>query len=374
MRAALFSGSGWAVDALVLLGFGASAHDRAGRVRRGVGTRARGGNRQRVLTDPYHRIVPDEAPVDLGALALEMLREPDPRVSAERILDPRYWLDLNPALSIGAVADAASAEETSISDDQVERLRGLAEVRGYLHTPATLSAGLLERLLAAVEVMRAEHLPPAFCFVYDEAWLPWSTPSVARLLTAVLGDGYRLTSRVWCHYVPAVPGAGGWSPHADGPQHKQRLTLWIPLGDVTLDNGCMYVLPRDRLPEGTMLANGDAPALLRAARALPARRGEVLGWDHQLVHWGSYCSDEPGEPRAAMSMEFLAPGGEPHDSELPLIEPGSLPSFRERLYFVSRGAITYSRFEPALLRLEGVMRTVERETLPPGADPSRSPS
>src|SRR5207244_2616081 len=108
-----------------------------------------------------------------------------------------------------------------------------------------------------------------------------------------------------------TPGASGWPPHCDDANRPNRVTVWIPLSDATLDNGCMYVVPRDR-------AAADADARLQACRALPAAAGSILGWNFDVLHWGSTCT-RPGEPRIAISQEFIAPGAATAADELPLV-------------------------------------------------------
>jgi hypothetical protein len=101
---------------------------------------------------------------------------------------------------------------------------------------------------------------------------------------------------------------------------------------------------------------------MTGARVLPVCPGEVLGWDHELIHWGSFCSDSPAWPCISLSMEFIAREEPPSAQELPLIDVGTLPTFDERLHFISRGALTFARHEPTLVRLKDLMEQVARET------------
>ena len=57
----------------------------------------------------------------------------------------------------------------------------------------------------------------------------------------------------------------------------------------------MYVIPRDRMPATLPAAFGEIndvsrdelKGLLQAVRALPSPPGALMGWDHDLIHWGS---------------------------------------------------------------------------------------
>src|SRR5207249_8180516 len=82
----------------------------------------------------------------------------------------------------------------------------------------------------------------------DEFWTIARTQSLKRLLTALLGSGYVQDSVVWTYYVIPRRGSAGWPPHVDG-NGEQRVTVWIPLSDSTLENGCMHVVPRNLVPD-----------------------------------------------------------------------------------------------------------------------------
>ena len=93
--------------------------------------------------------------------------------------------------------------------------------------------------------------------------------------------------------------------------------------------------------------------LLQATRALPAPAGALLGWHHQLIHWGSWSSGET-EPRISFAAEFVATGEKPYESELPLLDPVSLPPFNVRLRTISKKILDYSRFELPMGRYRGL--------------------
>lgn len=76
----------------------------------------------------------------------------------------------------------------------------------------------------------------------------------------------------------------------------------------------------------------------------------MLGWDFDIIHWGSTCTGE-GRTRISIAMEFIGAEQAPIEQELPLIplETG-LPEFAERLRAIRAGILTYARFDPTLLR------------------------
>jgi hypothetical protein len=300
---------------------------------------------------------------DAAAAALELLQgaqlaQDEP--SAEQVLDRDYWRGLNPGLSIDGPQDAGAFEGAPLADDDAARLLAGIRSDGWYHMPPTLDSSAIERLRLALEPLHERGLPLSFSFVYDEFWLVARAPSLQRLVSSALGTGYRQISNVWCHYVHPTKRASGWQPHVDGFHNaEQRLTAWIPLTEATLDNGCMYAIPKGIVPPGGALADADVHKLLQSTRAMPAKPGEVIGWTFEVVHWGGSVSEAATHPRIALSFEFIGAGAEPEESERPLYpvaEP--LPSFEERVYCICRGLVQYRGFEPSLLRFAELAKRV----------------
>src|SRR5262249_23746201 len=127
--------------------------------------------------------------------------------------------------------------------------RLLQELRehGYFEGDAILATGLVARIRAGIERLRRAGWPAVFVYVYDEAWAIAPGPSLRRLLSKALGRHYTQKPNVWAHNIQ--PGTRGWGPHVDGFEGADRLSLWIPLSEATIQNGCMFLVPRDRVPE-----------------------------------------------------------------------------------------------------------------------------
>lgn len=93
---------------------------------------------------------------------------------------------------------------------------------------------------------------------------------------------------------------------ADG--RPRVLSVWLPLNDVTLSNGPMYVLPRqhddgyERGRQGRLAPDVD----LKGVRPLaPVRAGTLMGWNGNVVHWGAACEREGAlQPRASLALVF----------------------------------------------------------------------
>ncbi len=145
----------------------------------------------------------------------------------------------------------------------------------------------------------------------------------------------------------------------------------IPLSDATLENGCMYIVPRNLIPERIakhfskieVVEVAELGPLLQAIRALPARAGSILGWDFGVIHWGSTC-DNGKEPRISISVEFLREHKEPKRNECPLLETQvNIPaSLNQRLAVIGRAILTYQRFEASMIRFAGLASRLIEET------------
>ncbi|HUR37427.1 MAG TPA: phytanoyl-CoA dioxygenase family protein, partial [Terriglobales bacterium] len=162
--------------------------------------------------------------------------------------DPDYWRSLNPQLHIeGSLRP--DFEPLPASDADISKCLDSVRRFGYFKLPPVIAPHVLQEMVAAVETLAAEDWPATFAMVYDEFWQISRTSTAKRLLESILGPGFKQNSNTWTHHVRPARGSSGWHPHIDGLQDStDRLSLWIPLTDATLDNGCMYVIPRDRMP------------------------------------------------------------------------------------------------------------------------------
>jgi hypothetical protein len=98
------------------------------------------------------------------------------------------------------------------------------------------------------------------------------------------------------------------------------LTVWIPINDATLDNGCMYVVPREfdadfsrtddehcHMNPATEVQRGVSSKIhfpLHGVRALPAPAGSLISWYGNTIHWGSSCSRHSKTPRKSIALTF----------------------------------------------------------------------
>lgn len=79
------------------------------------------------------------------------------------------------------------------------------------------------------------------------------------------------------------------------------------------------------------------------------------------MHWGGVCHRE-GAPRVSIAMEFVGPGSEVREVDLPLVKTdGELPGFGFRLWAISRAIEGYANFDPQVVRYQTLAgRILER--------------
>jgi len=194
--------------------------------------------------------------------------------------------------------------------------------------------------------LKAAGWPAAFLILFDEVWQ--LVDSLFGVMGPVLsddgtGEGLELDTDlfVWALDKGVTDGQyvnGNFSrPHRDSNHtgsndaegNPVKLSVWVPLSDATLDNGCMYVLPKncDELfdqphhPQHMTAAKltEDEELIccfpLQHARPLPAPAGSICSWQGNLIHWGSSCAPHRNLEQPRMSMALTLRKREFHSAD-----------------------------------------------------------
>ena len=316
------------------------------------------------------------------------------------------------------------AEQLCIPHEQLSAMRASLRTRGYgvvQPTDGVWGWGELVPVLAALraiaDTFREAGWPPAFIFTLDEAWAVldqlW-TP-----MEALLGEGCAMDPSVFCWIAarPAPMGTGdatlaasaqssgsnmsnatesseaaanppasattpgGVRPRAGanfGVPHRDFtclqslrkadgapavLSVWLPLNEVTPENGCMMVVPRQldahftkrwayahmrpALPPDDDETDGamEVRFNLAAAKPLaPLGAGSIAAWVGNVIHWGTCClPDAPTAARASIGFNFLAQG-ERLQSSAPMLTRSSARELDldARLSLIARSLLAYS--------------------------------
>jgi hypothetical protein len=268
----------------------------------------------------------------------------------ERALDPAYWEALLPDEPISGAEPQGT---TLLADRDEQEIDAHLSREGWASIPDCADAQLVSRTRRVAERVREAGWPPNFAFVYEVTWQLSRVPALDRLLSLRLGGDYRQLPYSWVFRVAATPGAAGWEPHTDGVRGRDVVTVWIALTDSTLDNGCVYVLPRSRVPAElrsglrgvAQVSRAHMVALLHAARALPVSVASALLWDSDTIHWGSYAEGGPG-PRFSVATLYVRAAVA---DESVLFDPrGPGPAWLPRVGGCAQSILRYGRDEPSM--------------------------
>jgi len=296
--------------------------------------------------------------------------EDDPRPSkalattgAARLGDASFWKELARGTP-GACSGGSLALRPPPDAGERTQLVGELETQGYLvYTAAdgtgalSTSAADLRVLVRLMAVLRAHslNLPPVFCFMYDATWT--AVMGMWAFAEAVLGAECVLEPSVAAFKLDHAQTRAGkryagnnfGRPHRDysraealDENGKARvLSVWLPLNDVTLKNGCMYVVPRQKDTGYEQADQGNlAPDVpLDGVRALaPYAAGTLMAWNGNVVHWGSACEREGAlDPRASLALVFRRADVPPDPAAPPIsrAEAGAMGT-SERLRLVAK--------------------------------------
>lgn len=215
---------------------------------------------------------------------------------------------------------------------------------GYFQGRTTQLTRLAPKLADAVRIFNRNNIPPAFLFLFDEAWDAYA--SLLPLVDDLLPNA-RVLPDFWVWHVDPAAGEAGWNPHVDkglkaldAQGNPLSLTIWIPLSRAIPANGCMYILPANRDPEyGLGLNKRTKPIDLPLFRALPGEPGDFFMWNQAVLHWGSATSRFADEPRISMALEFQS--GDVPAFNQPLIDPEKTIDFESRLRLVGKQILQY---------------------------------
>uniref|UniRef100_A0A7S0WCX9 Phytanoyl-CoA dioxygenase n=1 Tax=Hemiselmis tepida TaxID=464990 RepID=A0A7S0WCX9_9CRYP len=266
---------------------------------------------------------------------------------------------------------------------QDERTRELLAARGFSHFEGVDWEALGVRMsdvAATMQRLKDEGWPPVFVFMYDEPWR--MLEGLFDVLSPLLGDPgeeVELEASVygWALERPAEGPAGERVGGNFGQPHRDQgfdtchladgsssiLSVWVPTVDTDLDNGCMYVVPRecDALfsdPEHKQhLAPHTFNFPYQSIRPLPGLAGSVFCWHPNTIHWGSAASAHSTAPsRKSLAMSFRVPQHRQAFTKKEMDACGRAPftrqelrdgvGVRERWNLCSKGVLMYSVWHP----------------------------
>lgn len=287
-------------------------------------------------------------------------------LTLKQIEDLDFWRQISPTTQISDSPFQDTTEAFELDNAGKEKIRTQIIHEGYFHTPPVLDRGKLEKLRQIVLELDQRGIMPMFLSLYDEFWQ--TLHQLRKTFTPILLDNYKLTSNFWIWHIPASDAERGWKPHRDGGMHFSSIrndgtptlaTAWIPLTDVTTENSCMYVLPRNydlifqdfarrRAGQPGIENARQSPIPLQSVRALPVNAGEIIGWDTNILHWGSGSSRWAVQPRISIGVYYEASdatdisNNPDNDSKKRFIDFASPLTFEDRLRIIANMIQTYA--------------------------------
>jgi len=267
----------------------------------------------------------------------------------EKALSPSYWASLAP---LANVCGPRAADKLSPVGHEIEVRSALDAMKeeGWFRLENFFPPQQVRNMTECVIALERAGWLPTYCFVFDEFWDVLRGAVFQKLLTRMLGPGYVQKVAAWVHLIKPAISSHGWPPHIDArfeegpvlhPDGSLRLlSVWIALSDATVDNGCMHLIPANRIPPGQYPSEYSS-RMLQSVQAIPLNAGGIAAWRQDLLHWGSFSSGRAGGPRISIAVEFQS-ATENGNPMYPLIDGGYIPStLEERLYFISRQVLSY---------------------------------
>jgi hypothetical protein len=259
--------------------------------------------------------------------------------------DPDFWRHLNPSLTITEAGLQKPVRAVEVSRTTIAQAKEMIIEEGYFKIESLVDPGKLQDLANCARKLHAEKWPETFAFVYDEVWQAFQRTNF--ILAEMLGRDFKQMPNLWMFYLECNSQSKGWLPHRDRSRIKtldqdgypHSINIWLPITDATPENGCMYILPAgcDENYKGDLLVQGVNS--LQDVRALPAKAGDVLGWNEAVYHWGGRSSRLAKEPRISVATNFQSARVDP--LEWPLLDPDAIPPFVQRVGIIGQQFLRY---------------------------------
>lgn len=279
---------------------------------------------------------------------------------AQDVSQEAFWRQHFPGLSLpgdNRRRDTAKYRYAKIDPQAQAWLGARMRDEGYFQFGNDTFAELAPKLADAVRTCVKLDIPPAFIFLFDEAWSCFQ--SLNPLLAGFLGEEYAMLPDFWAWHVDPQAGQSGWRPHRDKGRMALRpdgtpvsLTVWAPLADATPLTSCMYLLPINRDPVYNTENEASWQIDITAIRALPGKAGDFFCWNQAVLHWGSQSSPFAPHPRISMALEFQRSDIKPFNT--PLLAPFEPLDFGQRLKLVGKQILQYRHMYPLAARFESL--------------------
>ena len=178
---------------------------------------------------------------------------------------------------------------------------------GYTIFRGLVSVDTLDTLNQAIDCLNQANLQPVGIITHPIYWAV--VAEMDNIVASILGEAYVMLPETWAWDVPPSKHHKGWAPHrekvfstlrSDGMPNS--VSLWFPITAATPENSCLYVLPACDDPHYP-IGPSSFQVPLQNVRAIPADPGDVIIFNHNVLHWGSQSSQWANAGRRSMAYE-----------------------------------------------------------------------
>lgn len=289
------------------------------------------------------------------------------------LLLPDYWNSISRGATVqgeGRQGQINIGKEELVRSSSALKQSGYSRLEGISWEDAGIS---LQAVALTMESLRHHGFPPVFIFMYDEPWLLFE-----KLFEAVAGildcDAVDMDTSVFAWALRPVGengsvGSNFGRPHRDctwkachtASGHPSALSVWMPLVPVTIDSGCMYVIPSDHDPlfdksKDSRHMCPDQQMPWAHIQPLPCSAGDVLIWRGNLIHWGGSCGKNVLQPRKSIASTFRIQS-QSNETQSGMLSRADLMaglSMSARLKVIVEALLGYEHWHPGFSGLSGL--------------------
>ena len=220
--------------------------------------------------------------------------------------DINYWKDMCPDLTVSNNAHEYVMDPYAIDEANITQSMGQLKDEGFFTLKKVLDISEVAPLLNAIKTIKDQGIPPIFSFLFDEYWAV--VMRLSSVFKPIFGEEYWILPDFWAFYVTKGIKNRGWWLHRDlvlpvtQPDGMPKaLTFWVALTEANPDNSCMYVLPKCFDKNFNHDLN-KVDVDVEHVRAVPAKAGDILFWNPNIIHWGSHSSDYATNDRVSFAF------------------------------------------------------------------------
>ena len=205
------------------------------------------------------------------------------------------------------------------------------KIDGYTIFKNILPNSIFLELNNAFDSLKHHQLKPVGIVTHPLFWLIMD--ALRPMIEKILAEPYVILPETWAWDIAPNKSNQGWAPHREklfscvnSEGLPKSISCWFPITEATPENSCMYVLPASDDPYYPIgKTKFDYP--IQAIRALPASPGDVVVFNHNILHWGSQSSQWGQINRRAIAFETQINSIAHYNS--PVIDPNNFPSLNE---------------------------------------------